>query len=64
MPRKPAKKNAPRKKKTPVVEVEETEIPDLDDGSSGLESFLNWKEEFKNHSRENEPPFRRGRIWA
>ena len=33
--------------------------------ATGLEDYGKWKAMFKNHQRqENEPPFRRGRIWS
>lgn len=33
--------------------------------ATGLEDYGKWKAMFKDHKRnENEPPFRRGRIWS
>ncbi|NES79974.1 MAG: cyanobactin biosynthesis PatC/TenC/TruC family protein [Okeania sp. SIO1H6] len=32
--------------------------------ATGLEDYARWKIMFKDHKREDDPPFRRGRIWA
>ena len=32
--------------------------------ATGLEDYGRWKTMFKDHKREDDPPFRRGRIWA
>lgn len=32
--------------------------------ATGLEDYGRWKEMFKDHKADNDPPFRRGRIWA
>jgi len=32
--------------------------------ATGLEDYSRWKTRFKDHTGENDPPFRRGRIWA
>lgn len=32
--------------------------------ATGLEDYGRWKEMFKDHKPENDPPFRRGRIWG
>lgn len=33
--------------------------------ATGLEDYGKWRAMFKDHKRdENEPPFRRGRIWS
>ena len=32
--------------------------------ATGLEDYGRWKKMFKDRSPENDPPYRRGRIWA
>ena len=32
--------------------------------ATGLEDYGRWKTMFKDQTGENDPPFRRGRIWA
>lgn len=66
-----------RKKPHPKKEVKaQPEPPTISESSqveekkksqflaTGLEDYGRWQEMFKDHKPENDPPFRRGRIWA
>ncbi|AOY83541.1 cyanobactin biosynthesis PatC/TenC/TruC family protein [Moorena producens JHB] len=46
----------------PEVEVNEEKKSVL--LATGLEDYARWKVMFKDQKPDNDPPFRRGRIWA
>ncbi|WP_019509119.1 cyanobactin biosynthesis PatC/TenC/TruC family protein [Pleurocapsa sp. PCC 7319] len=53
----------PEEKASVPPKIQERKKPKI--LATGLEDYGKWKAMFKDHQRqENEPPFRRGRIWS